>query len=149
VNRLILFLLSLLVASTPLAAAEASAPSIRPSAPVKDLILPSFDKDGKKSSFMRAAEATFVSTTQVEVKEMQLTLFTKDGTGSFDTVLLAPSATFLTDQQIVSGQESIRLIRLDAEVSGEQWSYNHLEKRIVINKNVRVTFLEELKAIIK
>jgi hypothetical protein len=98
---------------------------------------------------MRAAEALFVTPTQVDVKELQLTLFTKDGTGGFDTVLLAPAATFRTDQQIVTGKDQVRLIRLDVEVTGEQWAYHHLEKRVLISKNARVIFQEELKAIIK
>ena len=142
------FFLVLLAAATPLFAAEPPA-QIRPSAPIKEFRLPSFDKDGQKTSFMRAAEALFVTATQVDVKELQLTLFTKDGTGGFDTVLLAPSATFKTDQQIVSGKDQVRLIRLDVEVIGEQWSYNHPEKRVIIAKNTRVIFQEELKDIIK
>ncbi len=147
-NRLTYPFLGLLAGATLLVAAEPAA-QIRPSAPIKEFRLPSFDKDGQKSSFMRAAEALFVSPTQVDVKELQLTLFTKDGTGGFDTVLLAPSATFLTEQQIVSGQDQVRLIRLEVEVTGEQWSYRHLEKRVIIAKNARVIFQEELKDILK
>jgi len=148
VNQIKPLFLVLLAAATPLLAAEPPA-QIRPSAPIKEFRLPSFNKDGQKTSFMRAAEALFVTATQVDVKELQLTLFTKDGTGGFDTVLLAPTATFQTDQQIVSGKDQVRLIRLDVEVIGEQWSYNHPEKRVIIAKNTRVIFQEELKAIIK
>ena len=148
-KRLARLFLGLLAGVLPLVAAEPAAPKLRPSAPIMEFRLPSFDKEGKKTSFMRAAEALFVTPTQVNVKEMQLTLFTKDGTGAFDTVLLAPTATFFTDQQIVSGQDQVRLIRLDLEISGEQWTYRHLEKRILIGKNTRVTFQEELKDIIK
>lgn len=147
-NRLAPLFLVLLAGASPLLGAEPT-PQIRPSAPIKEFRLPSFDKDGKKTSFMRAAEALFVSPTQVDVKELQLTLFTKDGTEGFDTVLLAPTATLLTEQQIVSGKDQVRLIRLDVEVTGEQWSYRHLEKRVLIGKNARVIFQEELKDIIK
>ena len=147
-NRIKPVLIALLTGPSALFAAEPPA-QIRPSAPIKEFRLPSFDKAGQKTSFVRAAEALFVTPTQVEVKELQLTLFTKDGSGGFDTVLLAPSATFQTDQQIASGKDQFRLIRLDVEVLGEQWSYNHPEKRVIIAKNTRVIFQEELKDILK
>jgi hypothetical protein len=148
VNRILTILWALLVA-TALTRGESTPLKVTPSAPIKEFRLPTFDKDGKRATFMRANEALFVSSTQIDVKGMQFTLFTKDGTGAFDTVLIAPSATFLTDKQIVSGKESFRLIRVDLEVTGEQWSYNHPEKRVLIGNNARVTFQDELKDIIK
>jgi hypothetical protein len=145
-----LFLVPLLVLVLPtLAPAQTSAPKVKPSAPVKDFRLPAFDKAGKRTSFMKAGEALFVSPVQIDVKDMQFTLFTKDGTGAFDSVLLAPSATFLTDQQTVSGQDTVRLLRANIEVTGSQWSYNHAEKRVLIGNNVKVTFQDELSDIIK
>lgn len=142
-------ILAALLAAVPASAESAATPKAKPSAPVKDFRLPAFDKDGKRSSFLRAGEALFVSNTQIDVKDMNFTLFTKDGTGAFDTILLAPTATFLTDKQIMSGRDSVRLLRVNVEVTGEQWSYNHAEKRVLIGNNVRVTFQDELKDIIK
>ena len=137
-----------LLASAPLArsAPESTAPA---ATPIKDFRLPSFDKDGKRTTFMRATEALIVTPTRIEVKDMQFTVFTKDGTGAFDTLLLTPAATFLTDKQFVSGSESVRLIRENLEVTGEQWSYDHPQKRVLIKKNARVIFQDELKDIIK
>ncbi|MET0263151.1 MAG: hypothetical protein ABW223_09655 [Rariglobus sp.] len=122
---------------------------IKPAAPIKDFRLPMFNEEGKRIRFLRAGEALFVSPTRIDVKDMHLTEFTKDGTGAFDTVLLAPSATFLEDKKIASGNESVRLIRVNVEVTGEQWSYNHLEQRVKIEKNAKVTFQDELSDIIK
>ena len=148
-NRLTLTLPILLALTAALAPAQSPAPKIKPSAPVKDLRLPTFDKDGKRATFLKAGEAVFVSPTRIDVKDMNFTLFTKDGTGSFDTILISPSATFLSDKQSVSGPDTVRLLRIDLEVTGEQWSYNHAEKRVLIGKNARVTFQDELKDIIK
>lgn len=139
----------LALAGACLAQNESNVPPVRTSAPIKDFRLPSFDKEGKRSSFLRAGEASVVSPTRIDLKDMHFTLFKKDGSGTFDTILLAPAATFLTDRQIVSGGEFVRLLRADLEVTGEQWSYNHLEKRVLIGRNARVTFPEELKDIIK
>lgn len=149
-NRSLAFFIVLATGLTPLAA-QTPAPKIKPSAPIKDLSLPAFDAKGNRAYLLRAGEALFVTPSQIDVKNMHFTLFTKDGTGAFDTVLLAPSATFLTerDKEYVSGKETVRIIRLDLEVTGEDWSYNHAEKRVLIGKNARVTFLDELKDIIK
>jgi hypothetical protein len=148
VNRLVVIFITLLAFAAP-ASAQNVAPKVKPSAPIKELRLPTFDKDGKRAAFMHAREALYVTSTQIDVKDMQFTLFTKDGTGAFDSLLLAPSATFLTDKQIVSGKESVRVVRINVEVTGEQWSYNHPEKRVLIGNNARVIFQDELKDIIK
>ncbi|HEY8932619.1 MAG TPA: hypothetical protein VIM44_04820 [Rariglobus sp.] len=124
-------------------------PAIKPSAPIKEFRLPTFDAKGQRATFMRATEALFVTPTKIDVKDMNFTSFTKDGTGAFDTIILSPAATFLTDKQIVGGAGPVRLIRVNLEVTGEQWSYNHLEKRVLIGNNARVTFQDELKDIIK
>lgn len=126
-----------------------TAPKARPSAPIKDLTLPTFDQDGKRATFLRADEALFVTQTQIDAKNVNFTVFTKDGTGAFDTILIAPSATFYTDKQFVTGRESVRVLRVNLEVTGEDWSYDHAAKRVVINKNARVTFQDELKSILK
>lgn len=147
-NRLLVSFIVLLAGAVP-AFAQTDEPKIKPSAPIKEFRLPTFDKHGNRESFMRAGEALFVTPTQIEVKDMHLSVFTKDGTGAFDTVLLAPSATFFKDKMIVSGKDSVRLIRLDLEVTGEQWSYHHLEQKVSIGKNTRVIFQDELTDIIK
>jgi hypothetical protein len=149
ISVLLLATATFVSAEEPAAPAAPAEPKIKPSAPIKDFRLPTFDKDGKRATFMKASEALFVTNTRIDVKEMNFTLFTKDGTGAFDTLLIAPTATFLTDKQIVSGNDSMRLLRVNIEVTGEKWSYNHIEKRVLIGKNVRVTFQDELKDIIK
>lgn len=150
-NRLAQPLLSALLALLAVAPATAQspAPKARPSAPIKDFRLPTFDKDGKRATYARADEALFVTQTQIDVKNLNFTLFTKDGTGAFDTVVIAPSATFYTDKKLVTGRDSVRLLRANLEVTGEDWSYNHEEKRVVIRKNVRVTFQDALPDLLK
>ena len=148
-NRLVLLSSLLLVTASAVVAAEKSSPAIKPNAPIKDFRLPTFDQDGKRATFMKASEALYITSTRIDVKDMHLTSFTKDGSGAFETILLSPAATFQTDKQIVSGTGPVRLIRVALEVTGEQWSYNHLEKRVLIGNNARVTFQDELKDIIK
>ena len=130
-------------------ASISTSPKLKTSSPIKDFRLPTFTKEGKRATFLRGGEALIVSPGQIDVKDMQFTLFTKDGTGAFDTMLLSPAATVFTDKKIISGQSTVRLLREDLEVTGEKWSYNHAEKRVLIGNNARVTFQDELKDIIK
>ncbi|HTJ77771.1 MAG TPA: hypothetical protein VL357_02140 [Rariglobus sp.] len=126
-----------------------STPEIKSSAPIKNFRLPTFDKNGFRTSFMRADEATIVTNTQIDAKNMNLTLFTDDGSGRIDCILISPSATAYTDKQIVKGRESVRFMRDDVEVTGDHWTYFHQEKRVLIENNAHVTFRDELKDIIK
>ena len=38
-------------------------PSIKPSAPIKEFRLPTFDEKGQRATFMRATEALFITPT--------------------------------------------------------------------------------------
>jgi hypothetical protein len=43
----------------------------------------------------------------------------------------------------------VRFLRDDLEASGTKWVYNHTEKRISLDGNVRVVFHAELQDILK
>ncbi len=133
----------------PFSASADTSSQIKSSAPIKSFRLPSFDKAGFRTSFMRADEAVIVSNTQIDAKNMNFTMFTSDGSGRIDCILLSPSATAYTDKQIVTGNQSVRFMRDDVEVTGEQWTYFHQEKRVLIKNNAHVTFRDELKDLIK
>ncbi len=145
----VLLLVLLLVLSISVSVSAQSSPEVKSSAPVKNFRLPTFNKEGRRTTFLRAGEAVIVSNTRIDVKGMNLTMFTNDDSGRIESVLLSPSATVLTEQKIVNGQESVRFIRDDVEVTGEQWTYLHQQKRVLIENNARVTFRDELKDILK
>lgn len=121
-------------------------------APVKKFRLPSFNDQGFRTSLLEGDEAQVISPSQIDMKEMHMTLFSGDENNAVDTTLLASTATvrLLEKNQItVEGQNSVRLIREDLDVSGENWSYQHAEKRLTIGKNVRVVIRAELGDILK
>ena len=114
-NLILSFVLLLVL---PICVSAQSSLDVKSSAPVKNFRLPTFNKEGMRTTFLRAGEAVIVSNTRIDVKDMNLTMFTNDDSGRIESVLLSPSATFLTEQQIVSGKESVRFIRDDVEVAG-------------------------------
>jgi hypothetical protein len=82
---------------------------------------------------------------------MQYSTFIEGEKGELDSTLLAPTATVFIDKNKVKvhGDENVRLLRKGLDVTGEKWTYDHSQKRILIEKNVHVTFNIEMKDILK
>lgn len=121
-------------------------------APVKKFRLPTFNDAGFRTSLLLGEEAKMVSATQIDVRDMHFTLFNGAENAAVDTTLVAPVATvrILEQNKIsVEGSGSMHIVRDDLDASGENWTYQHAEKRLVIRKNVRVVFRAELKDILK
>jgi hypothetical protein len=129
----------------------AATPATPPSAGLGDLnqsTLPIFTKEGYRSLLLRSSEMNIVSSTRIELTEMNLTAFSGDAAERVETILLAPAATFLRAEDVVRGEKSVRFIRDDLDASGTRWIYNNREKSISIDGNVHVVFHAALKDIL-
>ena len=130
----------------------AAAPATPPDAGLAALnqsTLPIFTKEGYRSLLLRASGMDIISAARIELTEMNLSAFSGDKTERIESILLAPSATFLRTEDIVRGEKSVRFLRDDLEASGTKWVYNHREKSISMDGNVRVVFHAALKDILK
>jgi hypothetical protein len=131
----------------------AEAPAIAQGAPISVFRLPTFNPDGYRTSLLRGKEARYVNQNQIDLSDMNLTLYFGDGTDRVDSVLLAPQASvsFKDNKLRVSGEQSVHVTRQDFDAIGERWTYDHVEKsdRILIEKNVRVVFRAQLNDILK
>jgi hypothetical protein len=130
-------------------AAGGFAASIETNAPVKNFSLPTFTKEGYHSVLLRGNEALFVSAQQIDVSGMQLTLFTGDATNRVETVIISPQARFFPNRNIAEGEHSVRVLRDDVEMFGTKWTYDHGERKVVLDGNVRVIFHAQLKDMLK
>jgi hypothetical protein len=121
-------------------------------APVKKFRLPAYNDEGYRTTLLQGDEALMVSQSQIDVKEMQFSMFAGDENNTLDSTLLAPVATLRIQEKnkyLVEGAGPVRLLRADVDASGEDWIYRHPEKRLSIRKNVHVIFRSELKDILK
>jgi hypothetical protein len=123
-------------------AAEVSAPAI-------NWVFPLFSKEGYRTVLARGSEARVTGEHQFAVVNLNLTFFSGDAATTVETIILSPAATFLPEAKLAHGEESVRFIRDDVEASGTRWVYNHGEKKISLDGDVRVTFRAELKDILK
>jgi hypothetical protein len=118
-------------------------------APIVNFRLPTFTDEGFRAWLVRGSEARMISTREIDVRELTLTVFTGDAQERIETMILSPVARVFPEQQTVAGLETIRVIDDRFEATGADWRYEHQEKRVFINRNVRVTFRAQLKDLLQ
>ncbi|HSY54066.1 MAG TPA: hypothetical protein VK785_06440 [Opitutaceae bacterium] len=133
----------------PLAFSLAHAAGDTPSEPTKNFILPTFTPEGYRSMLMHGSEARMLTLRLIQLDEMNLTVFSGDASNRIDSILLSPLAIISLDNDTAHGPGAVRLIRDDLDLTGEQWTYDHANKKISIARNVRVVFNTELKDMLK
>ena len=144
-------LILLLLACCPMLSWGQLGSSVTPNAPITNFKLPVLNDQGQRTSLLRGSEATYINASQIDLTGMQYSTFLENGSNEVDTTLLAPVASvFIENNKIrVHGEQNVRLIGKNLEVTGEKWTYDHTQKQILIEKNVRVVFQIEFKGILK
>ncbi len=130
-------------------AARAATTQVSPDKPVINFRLPMFTPDGFRAWLVRGSEARFTARNQIDITELTLTIFTGRADDKIETMILSPAARVQPDEQIVTGDGTIRVINDQFEAAGTGWRFAHKEKKVSINKNVRVTFRAEFKDLLK
>ena len=144
-QRLFLTLLPLAAA----AAAWAANTQVSVEKPIINFRLPAFTADGHRAWLVRGSEASVVSKSLINIRELTLSVFSVKDEAKVETMILSPAAQFLPDEAVATGESTIRVINDEFEATGSNWRYAHKEKTVSIAKNVRVVFNAELKDILK
>jgi lipopolysaccharide export system protein LptC len=118
-------------------------------APAINWVAPLFTKDNFRSMTVRGAKASFPSTSEVEVVDLDLTVFSGDAAKKIETVIRSPAATFLPKQNLARGEVGVRVVRDDLEASGIHWVYDHAQKKVSLHGRVRIVFNAEFKGLLK
>lgn len=138
-------LLFLLIAG----AALASTTRVATDKPIVNFRLPDFTPEGYRSWLVRGTEARYATEGLVDIRELNLTIFTGEADDKVETLILSPSARIKLGDRQVTGEESIRIINDRFEATGHNWTYDHEAKRVSITKNVRVILHTQLNDILK
>jgi len=140
----------------PLAAAAALAVSPGFSAPDRVIApiahnwsVPLFSPQGFRTMTMGGSEMRPIDDNRIDVVDMNILVFSGDAAARVDTIIRSPFATFLHAESIARGSGPVSLIRDDLEVAGEDWTYFELEKRVLLNRHVRVKFQAAMPDILK
>ncbi|MEO6874868.1 MAG: LPS export ABC transporter periplasmic protein LptC [Opitutaceae bacterium] len=118
-------------------------------APAINWVAPLFTKDNFHSMTVRGARASFPSSDEVKVEQLNLTVYSGDAAKKIETVIVSPAATFLPRKNYASGETGVQVTRDDIEASGIHWTYDHAEKKVSLTGHVRIVFNAELKGILK
>lgn len=128
---------------------HAQTPRVSAPAPVKGYSISFFSEEGYQAVHVKGATADVSNPEKIAVTGLVLTLFSGDASQEVDTVLLSPEAVVQPNTELVTGPSSVRLIRDDVELTGEDWRYEHDAKRILIHKNARIVFRAPLTDLLK
>ncbi len=129
--------------------AKSRAEQIRAAAPIKNFRLPTFTVEGYREFMLRAGEAVVPSPEQINVREMELTVFTRTAEEQIDAMLAAPSASFFPKDQLVRGDDTVRLERADLTVTGAGWTYDHKAQKLTINRAAHIILHAPIGDVIK
>ena len=123
----------------PLLAAD-TRPALVVSAPAKNWVWPRYTKEGYRWMTLRGTEVREASADQIDIVDLNITVYSRDAAAQTDSSILSPAASFFIREDRASGSQSVRLIDYahNLEVTGEQWTYDVKQKNISILHNVRV-----------
>ncbi|MBI4622564.1 MAG: hypothetical protein HY736_04985 [Verrucomicrobia bacterium] len=121
-------------------------PTATVTAPALNWVLPLFtDREGYRSMTLRGSAVQPSGANAISVTDLSITVFSGDATARVDTVLLSLDATFFPKENRAAGEKTVRVIRDEIEITGENWTYDHAGKIVSIRKNVRVVYRLPLK----
>lgn len=146
---LVLGALSLAPAVGYLRGADERPTSLTTDAPVINFRVPTFTKEGHRSWLLCGSEGRYINEDQLDVTNLNLTVFSGDASNHVESVFLSPSATALLNAGQVRGLGRLRLITDDFEATGADWLYDHRQKKVSIRKDVHVVFHTQLKDILR
>jgi lipopolysaccharide assembly outer membrane protein LptD (OstA) len=107
------------------------------------------DKEGYLTGIFRGAQATPGPNDTLSIVDLYAQTYAGGEKPQFETALIAPLANFDPKRNRASGDKSVRIIRDDFEATATRWTYDHKEKRVTLDGDVRIVFNAELQDILK
>lgn len=127
-------------------AAFAASTQVSADKPVINFRFPNFTPEGYRAWMVRGSEGHYLpKDNRIEVKELTLSVYSGKSDDKLTTMILSPAATVLTEESVVTGDSTIRVINDDFEATGTGWRYEYKTKKTLMKKNVRVVLQAEFK----
>ena len=120
-----------------------------PNSPAVNWVLPIFsDREGHRLMKLQGTEVRPVDG-RVAITNLMITTFTGDARAAIDSILLSPRAVFSPQDHTARGEQTVRFIQDDVEVTGTRWAYDHTAKKVSLEGDVRVTFRARITDILR
>jgi 3-deoxy-D-manno-octulosonate 8-phosphate phosphatase (KDO 8-P phosphatase) len=117
--------------------------------PARNWSMNLFSPEGYHTMNLGGSEVRPVGTDRIDVVNMNIIVFTGGAAPRVESVITSPAATFLVGERIAHGDQTVRLIRDDAEVTGLGWTFYMDQKRVSIRSRARVTFQAVIPDLLK
>jgi len=135
-------------AATAAAVPAAAGPAL-PDSPAVNWVLPIFsDREGHRLMKLQGTEVRPVDG-RIAITNLMITTFTGDARAAVDSILLSPRAVFSPKDHTARGEQTVRFIQDDVEVTGTRWAYEHAAKKVSLEGDVRVTFRARITDILR
>jgi hypothetical protein len=146
-RRLLLFL----CAGCLVAGAGAVVAQIGSQRPVTNFRLPVFNKQGYRIWEVTGASGRFIDKDNVELTSLRVLVLSGDDAATVQWEISSPQANVHPESRTVSGPGQLRVVGRDPpfEIFGDDWTYEHETKTVVIRKKVVATFSGSIGNIIQ
>jgi lipopolysaccharide export system protein LptA len=139
--------------AAPSAPAADSGKNIFANVPIKNPRYPGFNDAGNRIYLLTGKQAAFINNRQIDIRELSFTQYPGDGSSTVQAAITAPTASVFFDDNRqsprIAGSDSVHLVHEnELDVTGEDWSYDHAQQKLNINKNARVICKAPLKNIL-
>lgn len=118
----------------------ADSKSFIPDAPIINFKLPMFNQEGYQSWYIQGDEGTYINEKQIDIKGMQLMIFSSDKDECLQTTIESPKASIMLQDNKAKSNNEIQATGEGYRLYGKDWLWNGELKKININKNVKVIF---------
>ena len=120
----------------------------RPDTPLKDFTVPVFGDDGYRKWYFHGEEGMLVDEDHFEVVGMLIKTFQGGESQQVDTVIRSSQALVSIKENKAEGDAPIEVISKQFTLNGESWHWDGKNRKMTIDKNVRLVFKGNLDGIL-
>ncbi len=118
-------------------------------APVENFKLPLFNEQGFRAWYLRGEQGIYTAEKEVRILGMELQQYSGNEADQVIALMTSPEANMRLNPLVASGPGSINIESELFKAEGEDWIWQGSEKRLIINKNVKVVINAEIGDIIR
>ena len=124
------------------AAALCALAQLQPGGSATGFRVPDYDEEGQLRSLLSGERVTVLTPDLVELENVQVDLF-RDGI--VETRIVSPHCLYHRRAQIAMSTSSVRIVRGDVVITGEDYRYEPRRQRFLIQTNARVVIRDVRK----
>ena len=116
-----------------------------PDAPIRHFRLPMFGENGYKSWELRGLKGEYLNEEQALIEGLEVIVFSGDEAVREDNRIRSPKAMIYLQESRAESDSSIFAIGPGYEITGRNWSWDGVERKIIVREDVRVSFAGTVK----